>query len=315
MATRSMAADRCTATLDGVFQRLPAWMRNGQQNPSISKKRPYEQHSQGPAPMASRSHPYTPLATQDAVQAAKRASTYPKIGVPGTSGTSGATSPYESSWSQSGSPYGPQTPTTSSFDTNGFPGMAQRSVTHPLSNGMQQYPTLPNVANPQLTDLSTMMFPTADEPFVYPNQPLTTFENNQYAKNQAYMNSAVYNGIDGTNQAPAPTARGPEENIEAQFYALPPYMEQGVQQQHSGPSQTQAQTRTHIQQPQQRNMGFSQPMAYTRAQPGATVQAMQMPNGNWPQAFQQDISNINIQDLFGGAEWSPMFQHGYQGSR
>src|ERR1700712_3529914 len=36
LATRSMAADRCTATLNVVFQRLPDWMQEGLQNPMMS---------------------------------------------------------------------------------------------------------------------------------------------------------------------------------------------------------------------------------------------------------------------------------------
>ena len=52
LARRSMAADRCTATLNGVFQRLPDWMQRGQQNPIMTKKRQFE-HSPQPSQAAS----------------------------------------------------------------------------------------------------------------------------------------------------------------------------------------------------------------------------------------------------------------------
>ncbi|KAF2207481.1 hypothetical protein CERZMDRAFT_115166 [Cercospora zeae-maydis SCOH1-5] len=161
--------------------RLPAWLRNGQQNPAMSKKRAYEQgpYQQGPA--ASRSHPDVSSATALEV---KRA-TYPNMS--GSGSSTATASPYEASWSQSvGSSYGPQTPTCASFDPNAYSAMGNRSVSHPVESAMQQYPMPPNFANPQLSELSSMMFPTADEPLIYPNQPLTTFENNQqFAKNAA----------------------------------------------------------------------------------------------------------------------------------
>ncbi|CAK4028819.1 Activator of stress 1 [Lecanosticta acicola] len=307
LTTTSMAADRCTATLDIVFQRLPPWMREGQKNPGISKKRPYgqsAQYYQAPNGQASRSHSDVPMIGQEHVQSSKRSSTYP---TPGASGTPGTTSPYDgSTWSQSESTYGPQTPTSSSFDSNGFAGATHRSVSHPMSSTMQQYSLPPNFANPQLTDLSTMMFPAADEPFVYPNQPLTTFENNQYAKNDSsFVNQPAYSGVEGSGQV-AHTSRGPEENIEARFYTLPPYLEQGQQQQPMPRPQ-----------PRQQGMPFSQNMPYIDGQPTSAAEAMQMSNGQWPgqQAFQQNLSNINIHDLFGGAEWNPMFQQGYTSQR
>ncbi|KAF2160440.1 hypothetical protein M409DRAFT_70408 [Zasmidium cellare ATCC 36951] len=312
LATRSMAADRCTATLNIVFSRLPTWMREGKQNPGITKKRPFDQSTGAYPPahvQASRSHPDVSSGGQDLLQSGKRANTYPNGPMAAT--TNGTSSPFESSWSQSASSYGgPQTPTTSTFETASYSSANQRSVSHPQSNGMpSQYAVPPNFANPQLTDLSSMMFPTADEPFVYPNQPLTTFENNQYAKQNSYMNAQhPYNGAEAASPAGSQT-RGRDENIEAQFFALPPYIKQGHQQQ-AIPQ--------HMH-PQARGMAYSQAIPYSNGQPTSAAQAMQMPNGNWAgqqQPYQQDMSNINIQDLFGGTEWNPMFQHpGYQAQR
>ncbi|EME50244.1 hypothetical protein DOTSEDRAFT_68949 [Dothistroma septosporum NZE10] len=304
IASKSMAADRCSATLDIVFQRLPAWMREGQQNPGINKKRSYEQGPQS-HPLStlqgSRSHTNIASTSQESLTAGnKQASTYPKL--PATVTPVGAGSPYENSWPQN-SPYGSQSMSGAGFDSS---GIGQRSVSHPMTSGMQQYSLPPNFANPQLAELSSMIFPAADEPFGYPNQPLTTFENNQYGKSNPYLNQQSYSSVEGSSPIVA-QSNGRDENIEAQFYALPPYIEQGRSQQQQTPQQHQA----------PRGMSFPQSQ-YTNGQDQRTPQAMPLPNGTWPaqQAFQQDLSNINIQDLFGGSEWNPMFQHpGYQSQR
>lgn len=292
LSSRSMAADRCTATLEVVFSRLPAWMREGQQNPTATKKRTYDQGPQQYAnSQASRSHPDISTTDQDS----KRLHTFPKSG---TGPASVVASPFESAWSQSGtSSYGPRAHTSGSHESSSFASMNQRSVSHPLASGMQQIALPPNFANPQLADLSNMMFPTADEPLVYPNQPLTTFENNQqFAKQSAFMNTSAYNSIG--NSGPAGSARGPEENIEAQFFTLPPYIEQ---RQQSQPQPMQPRSTAY----QQHSVPYSNG-------PSLAAQAMQTPNGEWQQGFQQPLSNIDIGGLFGGAEsnWNPMM--GYQ---
>ena len=67
LAKRSMAADRCTATLTTVFQRLPDWMRNGQKNPSMPRKHQHGSGSSTPhlqmpqAPHRTQSSKPTPL--------------------------------------------------------------------------------------------------------------------------------------------------------------------------------------------------------------------------------------------------------------
>lgn len=307
LASRSMAADRCTATLNIVFQRLPAWMREGQQNPGTTKKRTLDQgpQQQIASAQASRSHPDISTTAQD-IPSAKRASTFPKMP---NGNTPAAASSYESSWSQSGtSSYGPQTPTSGSYDSSAFCAVQQRSISQPMAPSLQQYSLPPNfTANPALTDLSTMMFPAADEPFVYPNQPLTTFENNQqYAKsNNSYAGQHNLGGMDDSSPAGS-SGRGGDENIEAQFFTLPPYIEQR-QQQHP------QQVRQHM---PQRNMGYPQQMAYGNGQPTSAAHGMPVSQEQWQgqQNFQQNLSNIDIHGLFGGAEWNPMnmMHSGYQ---
>ena len=133
-----------------------------------------------------------------------------------------------------------------------------------------------------------MMFPSAEEPFSYPSQPLTTFETSQqFAKNNPYSGQSFGN-VDATSPMDVPPSRGRDDNMEAQFFALPPYIEQRQQQQ-----QQQAAAPTS-------NMGFDMSL-------GGPRQAMGAPNGWAPQQGgvpQADaMSNINIQDIFGGSEW------------
>ncbi|KAK0362762.1 Gypsy retrotransposon integrase-like protein 1 [Friedmanniomyces endolithicus] len=357
LARRSMAADRCTATLNGVFQRLPDWMQEGQQNPNLSKKRHLEQ---SPAPMkqraeprASHSHPDVSVVGSSGGppvghSQAKRASTFPKHSGSKVHAISKSTSSanLEAPWPQgSGAPsLGPKTSAANGggFDANAFgqwddsPGMSASSGSS-MSNSMQQYTMPQTFANPALPDLSAMMFPTADEPLGYPNQPLTTFENNQLFAAKSNNNNVFAfgngNGIGmdmdtsgaTTNpMIPRPVSGGREDNIEAQYFALPPYIEQRQQQQ-------QQQQRAHA----MAGGGFAglpftnggQVMGNARMAAHQQQQQMasqlnggvdgQEGNGNeWMQdgmlgGYGGNI-NINIQDLFGGAEWNPMVMgHGF----
>ncbi|KAK0944252.1 Gypsy retrotransposon integrase-like protein 1 [Friedmanniomyces endolithicus] len=357
LARRSMAADRCTATLNGVFQRLPDWMQEGQQNPNLSKKRPLEQ---SPAPMkqraeprASHSHPDVSVVGSSGGppaghSQAKRASTFPKHSGSKVHAISKSTSSanLEAPWPQgSGAPsLGPKTSAANGggFDANAFgqwddsPGMSASSGSS-MSNSMQQYTMPQTFANPALPDLSAMMFPTADEPLGYPNQPLTTFENNQLFAAKSNNNNVFAfgngNGIgmdmdtSGATTNPMmtrPVSGGREDNIEAQYFALPPYIEQRQQQQ-------QQQQRAHA----MAGGGFAglpftnggQVMGNARMAAHQQQQQMasqlnggldgQEGNGNeWMQdgmlgGYGGNI-NINIQDLFGGAEWNPMVMgHGF----
>ncbi|KAI7103897.1 hypothetical protein KC365_g1409 [Hortaea werneckii] len=319
LAKRSMAADRCTATLDIVFQRLPQWMREGQQNPNmVNKKRQHDatnMQQQHPMtypmnPQASRSHPDVSATGRDTPVngGQRRSSTFPKHGSQIPLAMSPA--PYDSSWSGSTpSTYGPQTPTSNVFDPSAMRSWTEPTSAAAMSGGPQNFAMSQGFSNPALPDLSAMIFPTADEPFGYPNQPLTTFENNRQSagKGNPYMNAQH---AFGSMDSPDPMMQqqqsfGRDDNIEAQFMALPPFIQQ--QRQQSQPM------------PQQQPGNFSAPAPDPMKFPNGggqsmnTSPAMHMPNGTWqPQQQQQqqmpgnDLSNINIQDVFGGAEWNSM---------
>lgn len=299
LAKRSHAADRCTATLDVVFQKLPEWMRNGQQNPVMSRKRQHDSGNSTPHAQntpASRSHPDVSTVSgrsEPTPGLQRRAGTFPRVGA-GRLAT-GTSSPHEN-WSHSGtSSLGPQTPTSSDFASNAYLNYNPRSASASMGQKLQSY-SLPqvNYPNPAIADLSNMMFPAPDEPFGYPNQPLTTFENNQqFAKASPYPES--YTGLDNPGTGSIPMSQGGnEDNMEAQFYALPPYI---GQQQFYG-----------VRANEVPGMGAGPAM-------GTPTSSSQMANG-WPghqPSLQQvgDVGYINIQDIFGGTEWNSVL-NGFQ---
>ena len=294
LAQRSMAADRCTATLDSVFQRLPDWMRNGQTNPTISKKRHLDSGRSTPhsrMPEASRSHP--DIATVSRGEPIpglnKRASTFPKHGIANPLSISPGS--YDS-WSQSGaSTMGPQTPTSHDFSPSAYMYQSSLGASNATNPNLNQYSLPPtSYPNPAISDLSSLIFPSAEEPFGYPSQPLMTFETSQqFAKNNPYTNDQTFGKVESASPMAGVPSRNRDDNMEAQFFALPPYIEQ----------------RQREQQPQQGGMNYGMGM-------GSGQQAM--PNGWPPQQQQQQpqnmaqaegMGNINIQDIFGGTEWFP----------
>ena len=72
-----------------------------------------------------------------------------------------------------------------------------------------------------LPDLSAMMFPSND-PFAYPNQPMTTLENGQFTKQENYNpNDSNRNSFYNSN----PNSNSPYESPEVQLFGpLPPYL-------------------------------------------------------------------------------------------
>lgn len=302
LATRSMAADRCTATLDVVFARLPDWMREGKQNPSRSRKRPHDvgpSHSLGSDPKFSRSHPDVSVVDGDpqAPNLQRRASTFPKHNDPAPKVESPTS--FDMPWTPYGAPaFGQQPQSANGYQSNQFHNF---NPTSSMSSNMS-FPMPHTSNNPALPDLSAMMFPSENEPLVYPHQPLTTFENNQQnaRQNNQFINTQhLNNGMGSTSPMSQMTPRG--EDMEAQFFALPPYIEQQRQQ------------AQHHQQ-QQSGMRMPPETMYSSASNLAGMNAVQMPNGNgnWqtqntmPQQQPDVGGNINIQDLFGGTEWNPM---------
>jgi len=337
LATRSMAADRCTATLANIFDRLSDWMRDGHHQPQPSKKRSHGPSSVPGQPKAAQSHPDVSAAARDPPGPGfmQRSSTFPHQGPKSEPGSF-----VGSPWSNNSvtSPYGSATP-NSAFDQRMFQPDFSGSSANPMLQQQSQQPMSlpPNFANPALPDVSAMMFPSGgDEPLLYPNQPLTTFENNQQFVAAAAAAAAaagnkpsnpfmanVANGgasMDSNAGTPLsqprnlfpntpPSRNGRDDNMEAQFFALPQYLEQSRAHQRQVPPTSFPPD----------NMGFNGGPQMTST-PSQQPNMGRMPNG-WPQQHPQQhqqqspfigqapqgfSNNINIQDLFGGAEWNAM---------
>ncbi|XP_014560655.1 hypothetical protein COCVIDRAFT_34294 [Bipolaris victoriae FI3] len=256
-AKRSLAADRCSIALEGMFERLPESIRHGGEIIASKKRR------QGSSPQSSGTRPT--LASQKETISPRRASTYPD-NIPHVK-TAGPDASYPSPHSHfagigSNSSYPSHsisnpnlfdgvpglTPTSSNDSLPSF-GMApihdaqQSSVYSPsvLSNSF----TDPSGMNVPIADISTMMFPSTD-PLAYPNQPMTAFENRHP---QAFDRTSVppvssglphpmSSGIDVKGHPPmfAPTSMPggqgrPQNDNEAQLFSnIPMYLMQGAQQ-------------------------------------------------------------------------------------
>jgi hypothetical protein len=142
-----------------------------------------------------------------------------------------------------------------------------------------------------------MIFPTANEPFPYPNQSLASFENRQQFDHgnlyPAIGRKTAYSNID-VDSRPTSNPRS-EGDIEAQFFALPAYMQQRHPQAHLVSQLGQ----------QSPSIPFppSQPMSYSQAAPQLGNQTLPMSIEEWQaaQGLRQEIQN-----MFGSSEWDPM---------
>ncbi|TIA78749.1 hypothetical protein D6C76_03909 [Aureobasidium pullulans] len=289
LAKRSMAADRCATTLEGIFKALPAWAREGRTNPVPSRKR-RQSSTIAPPPQSARSHPDISVTAKEPPPpqpgSVQRASTFPNQG----SNVSLA-SAYDQRMSfptpsmSSGS--GPYTPTSPDFNQQSL--VSGPMETSSPSNGLLPYNLPLDMTNPNLPDLSAMMFPSA-EPFTYPNQPLTTFENSQFAKDPNMFNN--FNESKAPVLMPGQSNATEADNLEAQFYALPPYMMQQQQQQRQ---QQQQQSRW--------EMGMMQQQQQQQQQ--AQMANLRQVSGGWagqqqPLGQGAGFPNINLNDMFGG---------------
>lgn len=267
-----------------------------------------------PQPQPARSHPDISAAAREPVQPGlhRRASTFPKQN---TSAPTAQTPTfdqramgYAAPAQSSGSSTGPYTPTSTNFGPGAFAASAMEDSS---PNNLLPYGFGADIAQPNLPDLSAMMFPSA-EPFNYPNQPLTTFENNQFSKDPAVFSN--FNATSTPSMMPSRQANVTEsDNLEAQFYTLPPYMmAQQQQQQHQRRQQQQQQQQQ--QQRQQAGWDVTMPtqMNGMRQMSGSSQMDASMMGGIEGWGGQQaatpnpGFSGVNLSEIFGGEEWNGM---------
>lgn len=257
-----------------IFTRLPKWLLEGGHDPAVSRKRPARSHDVLPG--HGRDHPIQGLQ--------RRAETFPKH-VP----TKVDPSTFNAPWPQSAVQKNPSyAPTPNGFNTDGMAGFNNVNNTSPMADPMQQFAFTSGFQTPGITDLSTMMFGSENEPMGYPAQPLTTFENNRFGKGQPFANTQNF-AVDSPSTMGPPPSRGrmgtDNETMEAQFFSLPAHLTQS--------------------QPQYPGIGMN-PAAVSFAQT-PQQEGLMMANGHWPnqQSVTQDGS-INLSDIFGGSEWNSM---------
>jgi hypothetical protein len=256
-AKRSLAADRCSIALEGMFKRLPESIRQGGDVIASKKRR------QGSSPQSSGPRPT--FSSQNEAAGPRRASTYPDT-IPNLK-TAGHGPSHPSPHNQfagigSSSSY----PTHSISNPNLFDGVPdltpassndslpsfgiapihdpqQSSVYNPsvLSSSFAD----PSGMNVPIADISTMMFPSTD-PLAYPNQPMTAFENRRPQASDRNSAPPVSNGhplqiptsVDMKGHPPmfAPTSmpngqgRLQSDNEAQLFGPVPMYLMQGTQQ-------------------------------------------------------------------------------------
>ncbi|KAF4555672.1 Fungal specific transcription factor domain-containing protein 38 [Elsinoe fawcettii] len=286
-AKRTMSADRCTATLDIIFSRLPEWMREGRSNPAPAKRKRKQ---------AAENRPLSGVQTLAMPRSMPAGMQVDPTGAqsPANMMTGGVAQPTIKS-------EGPYTPSAASFNSAPY----TPTDYSPTTQTLQQFGLQPASTNPDVPDISSMIF-SSNEPFTYPSQPLTTFENNRGGRDAALYGS---NGIQDPpgNLPGGPTSQPAGDNLEAQLYNMPPFM---MQEPHwSGSMQGQGSMTgvpngsvTGTQPPQQQYM---------------MTQGPQSMDPNWQNqrhatyGDQQAFQDINLQDIF-GSEWSgSMMTQGY----
>ncbi len=258
----------CSQTLQDMFDQLPEKLQGARAKPSQRKR-------QAPSTLSQ------PAATQSVPDLSRRSI---RIGnAPGRANTS----PQSQEQWRPASARLDNSPLRQQFtphpDTNHRPASHDPySPSNSISLG--HYNINPTTGH-GVPDLSAMMFPSAD-PFVYPNQPMTTLENRQAIKQENPM--APHSFMDSSVTSP------PYNNLATQMFGgIPQYMIS------SAPP------------------GFGIPQTMDGVDP--TQSGMIMPgSGTWPQQQHHQQAGrgagppgMNVDQLF-GEDWGGWMKQGYR---
>ncbi|KAL5397902.1 hypothetical protein PMIN06_006234 [Paraphaeosphaeria minitans] len=292
-AKRSLAADRCSETLNSIFDRLPESVkRGGAVAPTDNKKR-----RQASSPQSMHARPHALKQDSDFIaMGVRRASTFPETLPPNGKATLPLSQGHLSSLGIDR--FNAATPGSDCFDQT--PSLTPTSATpsslgsYGLASGPHTRPGQPFAGSPLTTvadasglnvDMNTLMFPSAD-PLAYPNQPMTTFEESHPQAYQFKHGSPImaqlppqYTGID-IKPSPASYTPSPMANVrtgsgrpdhEVQLLGpMPMYLMQGAQHRSFHP------------------------------QPGVHGPPP-------PQIPGQNPTNMSFDEIFGGEEWAQTF--------
>ncbi|KAF2232946.1 hypothetical protein EV356DRAFT_568417 [Viridothelium virens] len=310
LAKRSMAADRCTATLANLFEHLPERLERGRPNSTTNKKRRPTASPNMPnsAPASAGHNTSSNIPTPQSE--GKRAMTFPK-----QSNTPNRKHfPHPLSLSQNNTPLdSPYALNSPEFFSS--PSMASESGTNgpPMTGTQPSFPVLGGYQNPALADLQAVMFPSSD-PFAYPSEAMTNFENTNCQFNQfnststssGNKNISPRNSMFGTPQSGTMDNTG---NLDVQLFGpLPPYMSQNQQQQQQQFDLSRQQdAQAHLQ--QQSAMNMNNPTSGMMGQGSNNYMSGSMPTtGDWgaaPQSMRTSgLPGMNLDEIFGGEEWN-----------
>ncbi|KAI9837996.1 MAG: hypothetical protein M1819_006150 [Sarea resinae] len=283
LARRSMAADRCSATLTNLFSQLPDRIRrNHSPSTHANKKR----HAPSPHPASAPAVQSAPDVRQPAPQAdgrdgaVQRASTLPDTMAP--SSFKQASLPYDNSLVFTDSSMQPNTyrrNSQSMFASSGIsptqPGNDPMSLNPSQSqlNLQQQQPT----SGDEFQDLSAIMFPSTD-PFAYPTQPMTTLDGKQ---DPLAIGSGVSSDLFMPNNSNNNNGN-PYDNLEVSLFGpLPSYILQG----------------------QNAGMGMENMQVGTGG-------LGPMPEDIFAQQARAGIApGMNLEEIFGGDQWNTMMMN------
>ncbi|KIV80308.1 hypothetical protein PV11_07819 [Exophiala sideris] len=171
LAKRSLAADRCTGSLTGLFDVLPEKLKERRSSlgttPATSRKRPPPVFTE---PLSSNERPTAPAVTtpnslREAPGTPSRARTLPSDFLAKLAKRNSMPDPHALSNLSEGSLQMPNPPPIMAYQSP--------STESPISSHFDF--TTPHMANAQIPDLKSVMFPS-DNPFAYPNQPISTLE-------------------------------------------------------------------------------------------------------------------------------------------
>jgi hypothetical protein len=165
-----------------------------------------------------------------------------------------------------------------------------------------------------LPDLNAMMFPSND-PFAYPNQPMTTFENLQFNQNGAAKTEDTFanlaNGDFNMNLINSPTTQNLDPGVQV-YGPLPPYLDQS-QSVTGMDSLTLPNNNNSTSNNNDNNVGdmsgINGAMNLTGTVGGQDGMMFTQPLGPQFRGTGATGAGMNLDDIFNGEEWTDMLMN------
>lgn len=203
-------------TIKGLFEQLPARLKNGSTALSAVKKKRSAPSQNDVGPRGVRSTPELSRADPGSMGGVARATTFPTPAPIQTNNLPRAS--FDETIFQTNTLSNPnlrqsfqELVSPSDMSVTGTPDSSSTGNSIQQQYNMQQFG-----GNNNLPDLSAMMFPSAD-PLAYPNQPMMEFDNIKQENTGMPQPNYLSNGLDM-----------PYDDLEGQLFGpIPPYLMQG----------------------------------------------------------------------------------------